>query len=769
MKNKIFILLFAFFFNPLLADTLNIKSAAISIDKKTKLTQFKNDVVAKDEENNILKTEYAEYNKEKNILVTKNETTITTSEKFFLSGKNIIFDNKNNLIKSNSPAVITDLENNVIYLEKFEYSTINKFFKSTGNIKVIDSKNNSYNFSQIFIDEKKREIVGSDVKAFMNQKSFLSHKNNKPRVFANTITINDNKNKFTKSVFTMCDYRKGKKCPPWSLQANQMVHDRNKKTIFYDEAIVKIYDIPVFYFPKLAHPDPTVKRRSGFLPPSFSDSKNLGIGTDLPYFWAISDDKDLTISNKLFTSEHPLFIGEYRQAFKYSNLIVDSGFTQGYKNTTKTKKSGNKSHFFTKFTKNFKDNKESDNSLVVSIQDVSDDKYLKLYKIKSDLVNYETDTLTNSLSFTHQDEDLFLGFEMSSHETLKDSYVDKYEYILPDILLDKNLLSNSRYGNIDFQSNLKVHNFDTNKVKRFLINDFDWKMSKYNFASGVQGSLLGKFKNVNYETNNIDVYKSEPTSEMFGALGWLSEIDLYKKTKNNSNHLFSPKILFRYSPGQMRKEDDNARLNHLNIFNLDRLNVNDNFENGASATLGFDYEIKKPTSDFNFTIGQVIKDKPNNKMPDSTSLDNQFSDAVGNSSYKVNNGEVELSYNFALDQNYEELNYNEIGAKIDLNPIKFNFNYLQEKEHIGNNEYVTGKIDFAKSENGIFSAESKRNLITNSAEYYSLSYEYLNDCLRAGLVYRREFYNDSELEPENSLMFKISLTPFGNINSPSFR
>ena len=41
-----------------------------------------------------------------------------------------------------------------------------------------------------------------------------------------------------------------------------------------------------------------------------------------------------------------------------------------------------------------------------------------------------------------------------------------------------------------------------------------------------------------------DIYKSEPTSEMFGALGWLSEINLYKKTANNSNHLFSPKILF---------------------------------------------------------------------------------------------------------------------------------------------------------------------------------------------------------------------------------
>jgi len=46
-----------------------------------------------------------------------------------------------------------------------------------------------------------------------------------------------------------------------------------------------------------------------------------------------------------------------------------------------------------------------------------------------------------------------------------------------------------------------------------------------------------------------------------------------------------------------------------------------------------------------------------------------------------------------------------------------------------------------------------------------LSYEYFNDCLRAGLVYRREFYKDSEVEPEDSLMFKITLIPFGNLTS----
>ena len=69
----------------------------------------------------------------------------------------------------------------------------------------------------------------------------------------------------------------------------------------------------------------------------------------------------------------------------------------------------------------------------------------------------------------------------------------------------------------------------------------------------------------------------------------------------------------------------------------------------------------------------------------------------------------------------------------------------------------------------MFSFETKRNLITNSSEFYNLSYEYINDCLRAGLVYRREFYTDSELNQKILLMFKLHLTPFGNLNTPSFK
>ena len=63
---------------------------------------------------------------------------------------------------------------------------------------------------------------------------------------------------------------------------------------------------------------------------------------------------NFTISNNLFYDQHPLFLGEYNQAFKNSNFLTDFGFTEGYKTTSASKKAGDKSHFFTKFSKNFK-------------------------------------------------------------------------------------------------------------------------------------------------------------------------------------------------------------------------------------------------------------------------------------------------------------------------------------------------------------------------------------------------------------------------------
>ena len=422
---------------------------------------------------------------------------------------------------------------------------------------------------------------------------------------------------------------------PWSIQSSKMLHDNKKKTIYYDHALIKIYDVPIFYIPKLSHPDPSVDRRSGFLPPSFSDTKNLGTGVSLPYFFALSHDKNFTLTNKFFDKEHPLFLGEYNQALLNGSFLADFGFTEGYKRNSPSKTAGNKSHFFTKFSKNFINDNGVEKSFNMVVQDVSNDKYLKLYKIDTDLVDNNINSLENSIKYTHEENDIFYGFNASIYETLNDDYNDKYEYIFPEMIIDKNLYSDENYGNLDLQSNYKVHKYDTNKFTNFFVNDLNWNFKDINFKSGFKSKILGNIKNINYETKNVDIYKKDTTSELYAAIGFLNELDLIKSS-SNSNHLLTPKFLIRYSPGTMRKETEGFRLDPLNAFSLNRLNNINNFETGLTGTIGLDYELKSNGKDFDFSLAQIINEKENKKMASNTSLDEKLSDLVGSAKYKLN-------------------------------------------------------------------------------------------------------------------------------------
>ena len=779
------------------AETLEINAKYISIDKKEQTTVFKEKVTIQDEVGNLIKSNYANYNKNTNfvilkenisaidkygnlfesqnatynenekILKTDGKTKITTSEGYIVNTKSITLDNIEGFVSSNYTTVVNDLEGNIITLDNFQYNKKKNIFKSLGNIKIFDKLNNTYEFSQIYINEKKKEIIGTDVKTYLNQEDLKENQNNKPRIFSNAINIKNENTKFIKSTYTVCDYRKNDKCPPWELRASEMNHDKKSKTIYYDNAVIRIYNIPIFYLPKLSHPDPTVNRRSGFLIPSFSDTKNLGSSLSLPYYWAIKEDKDLTINNRLFFSENPLFTGEYRQVFKDSNFVADFGFTEGYKKNSTNKKTGDKSHFFAKFIKKFeKENTES--NLELNVQHVSNDKYLKLYKVDSNLVDYEKDNLENYIDYSHfnDKENFFFALKASSFETLKEDYNDKYEFILPHITLNKNLF-NEEFGSGNFQTNFKVHNYDTNKYKQFLINDFEWAFNQSSNDSFYDGKFLTNIKNVNYKVEKENKFKPKQTHELFGALGYLASVNLIKKENNNKNHFLTPKMLIRYAPNFMRKDDSDAKLHGKDLFSLDRLDSETNFESGTNLTLGLDYELDSSKNKVGFNIAQIINEKNNKKMPSSSSLDKRFSDLTGGLSYD-NLDNFKLTYDYSLDQNFKTTNFNEIKANYILENVDFNLNYLEENNSSKNKEYVKSSIEIKKGNNGLFTFNNKRNLITDSSEYYNLSYEYINDCLRAGLVYRREFYNDSELEAENSLMFKVTLTSFGSVITPGF-
>ena len=119
-----------------------------------------------------------------------------------------------------------------------------------------------------------------------------------------------------------------------------------------------------------------------------------------------------------------------------------------------------------------------------------------------------------------------------------------------------------------------------------------------------------------------------------------------------------------------------------------------------------------------------------------------------------------------MNQNSITLSWNSISTSLNFNKVNFNLDYLEETNHVGSEHYVRTGIGFNINDNNKFSFETKRNFKTDSTELYDISYQYAIDCLTAGLVFRREFYEDSDVEQEDTLMFTITFVPFGGIKTP---
>ena len=172
---------------------------------------------------------------------------------------------------------------------------------------------------------------------------------------------------------------------------------------------------------------------------------------------------------------------------------------------------------------------------------------------------------------------------------------------------------------------------------------------------------------------------------------------------------------------------------------------------------------------FSLSLGQVFNYEKNNDMPSKSSLDQEMSDVVGEMNY--NFSEIgKIDYKFSVDHNLNDLNYNEISTELNFGKVQFNLDYLEQQNHIGEEHYASSGITLNFNDYNKLSFSTKKNFKTDSTELYDISYQYGIDCLTAGLVYRREFYQDvDDLEPKNSLMFTITFVPFASVNTPSFQ
>jgi len=786
MSNKLIIIaiiFFQFFFiNKIFSKEVEFNASEIEVIDQGNQTIAKNGSALIKEDNISVKGLTIKYFKNESLLIVNEGKIKKIDDNLEINSKTIeyninqsnldfrddikIYDNNNNLkissdeinlnlevqkIIGKSESEIEDSLGNIYQVNEFEYDLKDKIIKLV-ELKVLDINANTFKMKIAFLDLEKKELVAKDVG--LNFK-ISENSENEPRLKGRSL-ISDNENTIVKKgTFTFC--KKREKCPPWEMTAEEIKHDKQKKTIYYKNASLKIYDKKVFYFPKFFHPDPTVDRQSGFLVPKIQDNSTTGLSFNLPYFVAIAENKDITLSPRFFAKDKFLIQSELRQKNKNSNHEIDfSHYISSGENS--------KNHFFYNFNKDYENENFDEIELNIKLEQVSDETYLKAYKIESPIID-NTSNLTNSFELNLYDEDVSFSSNLDIYEDLSKLDNDKYEYV-PNFSFSKVLNENKMFSSKGYYKN-----YNTNITEKVLINNFEFNSTPKFLNNGVINENKLLIKNVNSSASNSNKFKNKGSLSLMPTFQANYLFPLTKETNELSKTL-TPKLSLKLSTPHtkdIRKTD--RKINYNNVYDLNRLGIDESNEGGVSLTYGYEYAVKKKSNSeekMKFGLANNLRFDDNEDLPSNSNLGDKISDFVGIFNYKPNKN-FKFGYDFSLKNNLSDKNYELYGFEFYLKNLTTKFEYLNENNSSLKTSYLKNETRFDFNEQNSLIFETRENKEKSFTEFYNLIYQYKIDCLTAAVEYNKEYYNDQDLKPSENLFLKLSIIPFGGMNSPNLK
>jgi len=746
------------------SDNIKITADEFDYNKITSKLKLKGNVIINDLDNETeIRTDKIDYFKNLEKIKTFGETKIFIKNDYEIKSENITFLRNKKEIFSNNTTYVRDSYDNNFTSENFLFLITNEIFKGQ-NVTFKDNIGNISKFENFFADLKNKKVYGKSVKYFFMNDAF-GNKKNEPRLYGNILVSNSDKTEVLKGIFTTCKRRDG--CPPWTIKAKKIIHDKNKKIINYQNAWLQVYDKPIFYFPKFFHPDPTVKRQSGFLIPNFSESSNAGTSLQIPYFKVLANNKDLTFRPRIFENQKLILQNEYRQVEKNYTHIMDFGiFTSTLSNDQQT----SKSHFFSNTKFNFHNNFFEESDLEVNLEQVTNDTYLKKYNINSPLIKSES-VMHTFIEYNGYNDDSFLNFSIESYEDLAKNSHDRYEFIYPNVKYSKDLekIFNLN-GTLNLSSSIYQKQYETNKYEQSLINDLTYSSPKTFTESGIVKDYKLLIKNPNSRHKTGSKNENNSKNQLLSNLMYNLSYPL-KKNGEIFDDFLKPQISFRYSPNKTKNIAlTDRRLDSANINSFNRISSSDGVEGGQSLTMGIEYvkKDKDQNEKLSIDLSQIIRDKPNPDLPISSTLNNKYSDIIGKVKFNLMDN-LNFEYNFMIDNNFDRTNYNSIAADISVNNFVTSFKYHEESALIGNTNFVSNTTSYLFDENNSIKFSTRRNREIDLTEFYNLIYQYENDCLKAALEYNKTYYSDADVKPEDEIYFSLTIVPFTKINTTNLK
>lgn len=556
--------------------------------------------------------------------------------------------------------------------------------------------------------------------------------------------------------------------PFWQLKAIRITHNKQEQVIEYRDVTLEILGIPVFYTPFLTHPDPTVKRKSGFLIPHYGSDSNLGLIIETPYYFNIAPDKDATLRPIITSDEGLVLAGQYRQRFTNGKFEIEASSTYG---TDETGQKSYRAHAFI----NTRFDLDETWRVGADIQLATDDTYLRRYRFDS------TDTLRNRLFVEGFRGQSYLSAQAFYWQGLREAD-DPGEMPIIAPMLDFSTISDPGPvgGRWTFDANGMILTRTSGTDSRRLSLRTGWRLP-YIAPTGEIYSLYANLQTDLYHVNGVEDPGNPTGEKLSGVTGRIfPRIGLdwrfpMARQRAETTQIIEPVAGIMISPNGGNPDDipnedsKDLEFDDTNLFSANRFTGLDRVEGGQRIYYGLNlgvYGAKGYSSAF---VGQSYRFRRDRNFAAGSGLEDNFSDIVGRVRIAPSTP-VKLEYRFRLDKNDLSSRRNEVDLKFGPRALNLDVNYSFFDQGTGSGEFadreeLTILLNSRITPAWSLTASTRRDMIKSESLRHALTLTYECDCYKTTIELSRNFTQDRDVRPTDTIFIRFIFKNLGEFQT----
>ena len=680
---------------------------------------------------------------------------------FILNAQKIVNNhNESKVIATGDVEVIQGKE--VLRADYLEFDKIKNKVYVKGNVSILDEDGVVYFADYAEVDKGFKNGLTKNISILFPDNSKMAASTGKR--FKGTIT------RLKKALYTACNCDDPNIKPTWQIKASEVVHDSKRKKISYKNAYLEFLGFPVAYTPYYSHPDPSVKRQSGFLFPSYTSNSELGTIISTPYYYALSPYKDLTIEPMYISGQRPLMYAQYRQRFHNGEVNMESSFTNADRRTrVKTYSNKNRGHLFI-------DGKFDHNDFWrygFNLKRTTDDTYLARY-----LFEGASDRLQSNFFIEGFDDKSYFHATGIATQVQSSTYQsNKTPLILP--FINYNYQSEkTKFGFLDvnasFLSLTRRQGSDTRKISLQPIITYPFQDNLGNRFKFQAKTTFSSYMVSHVQRTGKNDYKGiQNRIHPEFLFGW--DLPLQKK-QNNSIFFLKPQAAIILAPNrgsneEIPNEDSNSfEFSETHLFNSSFYPGNDKLEkSNQRIDYGLNFSVKSQEKNLNsdFFIGQSLRFRKNHNFGSKSGLDDQLSDLIGRIGFGFGKN-INLSYRFLMNKDKlfsTRRDQFTVSTKIYNTDVTINYIYLEPTTGISD-EREEFNISLNHTFNDSYSLRySIREDLASTGGLLGqkLALTFNNECFTTEIGLNRSYYLDREIKPNDTFLITFIFKTLGSI------